>query len=418
MNSVRNEEVTMRSTILVLAILGSLTLVSPTAFAQRKQTPVKLAVGQKKTLTLTSRTYQSLTRVQVVRKVGRNLERISTISVTLGRFSRGRRSMVISVSKKARPGDYALQGVVGRRAGKLLPYTLHVVQAKQVRQGGNSGSGDSGSGSSTDSSGPTTTTMAEGTGWDAMYTGGNGQSFSKKNAYLLGLASLEVYGEPGASWSSFKSAFKAKMESWRMKEFSFFTANNGHQSVVMSNDKIVVVVFRGSQAPGNTAGNLDWAADANILVNFSLGGTIGVHNGFYLALNSKYASIKNAVVAQGGKNKKVYVTGHSLGGAMALICAYRLQVKDSIGVRGVYTYGCPRTGNASFFLTWGNAGLGTRSWMVRNPVDVVAQIVPAPPYKHVGGVQTYSTGHDITRYCRGIHDGMSSGFRSKLPSKP
>ncbi len=275
-----------------------------------------------------------------------------------------------------------------------------------------------GKGGNSNASNGNISTMAQGSGWDAMYTGGSGQSFSKKNAYLLGMASMEIYGEPGTSWSSFKEGFKAKMQAWRMKEFSFFNASNGHQSVVMSNDNVVVVCFRGSQAPGNTAGNLDWAADLNLAPNFSLGVPVGAHNGFYLALNSRYSSIKDAVVNHGGNTKKVYVTGHSLGGAMAVICAYRLQVKDNTSGRAVYTHGRPPGGNLSSFTAWGSSGLGTRSWMVRNATDTVAQIVPSPPFKHVGGAKYYSVGHDIERYCRAIYDQLPSTHKALMPDKP
>ena len=124
------------------------------------------------------------------------------------------------------------------------------------------------------------------------------------------------------------------------------------------------------------------------------------------------------MVEHGGKNKKVFVTGHSLGGAMAVLCAYRLQEKAKIDVYGVYTYGCPRVGNLQFFLAWGNAGLGPRSWMVRNVADVVAQIVPTPPFKHVGGVKMYSLGHSMLNYARAIYDTIPGGNRPRMPARP
>ena len=40
------------------------------------------------------------------------------------------------------------------------------------------------------------------------------------------------------------------------------------------------------------------------------------------------------------------MTGHSLGGALAVLCALDLQ--DIYGNINLYTFGCPRVGNAAF----------------------------------------------------------------------
>lgn len=45
--------------------------------------------------------------------------------------------------------------------------------------------------------------------------------------------------------------------------------------------------------------------------------------------------------------KPIFVTGHSLGGALATLASYRL-MKMGLNVRGLYTYGSPRAGNAAF----------------------------------------------------------------------
>ena len=50
----------------------------------------------------------------------------------------------------------------------------------------------------------------------------------------------------------------------------------------------------------------------------------------------------DAVVAK--KDRPVFVTGHSLGGALALLAAWRLQ-RQMISIHNVYTFGAPMVGN-------------------------------------------------------------------------
>lgn len=43
-----------------------------------------------------------------------------------------------------------------------------------------------------------------------------------------------------------------------------------------------------------------------------------------------------------GKGRKLYIAGHSLGGALATVAAARLVYEDDMNVAGVYTIGSPR----------------------------------------------------------------------------
>lgn len=68
-----------------------------------------------------------------------------------------------------------------------------------------------------------------------------------------------------------------------------------------------------------------------------------VHDGFYGAWSSLAKQAHQALTDLGCSNKKLRVTGHSMGASMASLAAFELSQSYQIGA--VYTYGQPRTGN-------------------------------------------------------------------------
>lgn len=89
----------------------------------------------------------------------------------------------------------------------------------------------------------------------------------------------------------------------------------------------------------------DIAADLNIWKSESE--TAGeVHAGFKGQLDQVWDDVQ--LYLGGLQNRRLYVTGHSLGGAMATICASRLAATFNINVVALYTYGSPRVGDQTF----------------------------------------------------------------------
>lgn len=54
-----------------------------------------------------------------------------------------------------------------------------------------------------------------------------------------------------------------------------------------------------------------------------------------------FATIK-ALCEEEGKNRKLYVSGHSLGGALATVAGARLAFEHDMKIAGMYTIGSPR----------------------------------------------------------------------------
>ncbi|MEK6248627.1 MAG: lipase family protein, partial [Planctomycetales bacterium] len=180
------------------------------------------------------------------------------------------------------------------------------------------------------------------------------------------------------------------------------------QVAVISSDDLVVVVYRGTESKieGVTLDLVDWLSDAGFSLvppkaDLSWGDVkIGVHRGFITA----HHSVRNAVVGmvqnhlQSGDSpaggKKVWVTGHSLGGALASLSAYQLQRIDDIPVQGVVTFGSPRVGNGTWNTSF-TAQFGGRAqrWIQYN--DLIPMLPPegsehtsVTSYRHVGVVNT------------------------------
>ncbi len=130
------------------------------------------------------------------------------------------------------------------------------------------------------------------------------------------------------------------------------------QVYVAVNDQSIVAAFRGSQAPTTLDGLKDWLltnANNYLILPEGRSGTdfaaagVGTrfHRGFLDALETIWKPLFAAVdQAQKTKERPLWVTGHSLGGALALLAAWRFQ-RNFLGVHQISTFGAPMIGNAA-----------------------------------------------------------------------
>jgi hypothetical protein len=112
-----------------------------------------------------------------------------------------------------------------------------------------------------------------------------------------------------------------------------------------------VIAFRGTKSA------LDFVTDGEVWRTDIGDGE--VHHGFWDA----WMSVQLQVLERAPWSPwPIYVTGHSLGGALAILAARNL-VRAGISVAGVYTFGCPRVGNARFARSYDSlAATGSRAW--------------------------------------------------------
>jgi len=138
-------------------------------------------------------------------------------------------------------------------------------------------------------------------------------------------------------------------------EATLYSTDNT-QAYLAHNDDHVAVAFRGSESPTSIDGLKDWLLTnaLNLLIQpqgelsteFVAAG-VGArwHQGFVSAITEIWPTLYPAVDAElKRKDRPLWVTGHSLGGALAALAAWLLKRKF-LNVHQVVTFGAPMVGN-------------------------------------------------------------------------
>ena len=122
-----------------------------------------------------------------------------------------------------------------------------------------------------------------------------------------------------------------------------------------------------------------------------------VHAGFLLAHEGIIPKLMQFLWSQGADKLPTFVTGHSLGGALAVLAALELSWQK-FPVEQVYTFGQPRVGNCAFANLYDTEPVYTqgRGWTTLGEItfrvvyeeDIVARVPHLPglldPYRHAG----------------------------------
>ena len=128
------------------------------------------------------------------------------------------------------------------------------------------------------------------------------------------------------------------------------------QAFVAYDEDLIIVSVRGSELPFIT---MDWSTNAkffqykNEWTDAHCEG-LGVHGGFFqsalrianinLSEEENIPVYKKFEALQKEGNRKVYFTGHSLGGAITNALSFFSAYETDIEISGVYTYGEPKEG--------------------------------------------------------------------------
>ncbi|MGX7825947.1 lipase family protein [Actinokineospora sp. 24-640] len=155
------------------------------------------------------------------------------------------------------------------------------------------------------------------------------------------------------------------------------------QAYTMASPTMVVTAFRGTE-PVQLR---DWLSDTTTPPWPGPANTGLVHYGFAKALQAVFPSVRAAITELRDAEQTVWFAGHSLGGALAMLAAAWLHFEDpSLSADGVYTFGQPRTCDGGLSDAYDEA-LAGRTFRVVNNNDIVAQVPPAPVFRHVAALR-------------------------------
>ncbi len=189
-------------------------------------------------------------------------------------------------------------------------------------------------------------------------------AFSPVSAWWFAECSFLSYCHPGF----------AKM-AWKLAGFDgfHFFQGKGTECMVSWNRKVLIASFRGTELKSRSALH-EIATDLNALpVPFEQGGK--VHKGFLDGLEEIWSgdegleSFLKAKLAE-RMNRPLWITGHSLGGALATLCYARMPE-----AAGAYIYGAPRVGDNAFVSLFE----GKPFWRLEHGGDPIPQLPPDLP---------------------------------------
>jgi len=180
---------------------------------------------------------------------------------------------------------------------------------------------------------------------------------------------------------------KGKVDSilsdWELTNLGFKTNNPGtglppHSAcvVVAEGQGATFVTFAGS----DPLKFQDWITDFSAMPSPS-----NLHSGFEQAVETVLPDIQLAFGKRAAPNQTVFFTGHSLGGALAILAAWRISRLQNAPKIAVYTFGSPRNGGEEFFEDY-TSRLGDFTFRLVHGTDIVPTVPPVllGGYRHVG----------------------------------
>ena len=112
---------------------------------------------------------------------------------------------------------------------------------------------------------------------------------------------------------------------------------------------------------------------------------IRVHSGFLKG----YKSVRDTLHGKIPRDScRIRITGHSLGAALALLCAVDIQYNFKNADIEVFLFGCPRVGNKAFVRSYNKRVFKTLR--VTNGNDIVTKLPPVIFGYHHAGINIHT----------------------------
>jgi triacylglycerol lipase len=167
----------------------------------------------------------------------------------------------------------------------------------------------------------------------------------------------EFYQHALISRLAYKDLTPDVLKEWEGLGFTYvkFFSIEGAQAYVLGNEERITIAFRGTEEK------------SDIIADLKANHNRGFHRGFYQEYKKLRVAIDIELLTQiSEKIRPIYVTGHSLGAAIASIfCFHHSEVA------ALYTYGCPRN------ATWSKSKeLKVPHYRCVNNNDIVPKVPP------------------------------------------
>jgi triacylglycerol lipase len=167
--------------------------------------------------------------------------------------------------------------------------------------------------------------------------------FCAINATCLADASLLAYAPPDFALEQFRRVWPGDPQ---------FFEHAGTRAYLIEADEVTIAAFRGTEVDHPKQFLVDLADDFSFAMR--PGGDVPgrIHGGFAKALDDVWDRIAPPLQRAAARGTPVWLTGHSLGAALATLAGARLG-----SAQGVYAFASPRVGDGGFAAAPGLANL-------------------------------------------------------------
>ncbi|MGR8933157.1 MAG: lipase family protein [Gammaproteobacteria bacterium] len=222
----------------------------------------------------------------------------------------------------------------------------------------------------------------------------NTAGHSPVNAWWMAELSLLAYSDKQAVERQLKNRFPVSEYSFFWLESQGTGLGSNTQGFGIETDDYIIIAFRGTEfpppstvlkAPGELRNILaDLRTDIRKLSPQTVSDGAPtfdrpVHVGFAKALQSVWTQLLDRLTSN---TKPLWLTGHSLGAAVATLLAYQLPERTA----ALYTFGSPCVGTPAFVESFNDRGLNSKTYRYLHGNDAVARTLDlySSQYQHVG----------------------------------
>jgi len=198
------------------------------------------------------------------------------------------------------------------------------------------------------------------------------EHFDLANAYSFSWIALQTLDVDSSTFDDDPDAdLIHAQENWGLSNIKMIDHQGMNvRAMVTDVDDVTVIAFR------HTDSNLNWLFNADYgLWNFEHSFTLGekVHHGFGKMLGSIWEPLVEEVRARAESDRKVYVVGHSLGAALAVLASAGFEA-EGIDVFQVYATGTPKVASETWAVLAQQWLVDTKVFRITNNLDLFSRI--------------------------------------------